>query len=105
MAITTPQTTPKYPVSKIYDSAESVGQDANTSNVVRAPSYLAIEGMAPTLTSVTVQVKLHADGIWHDYLNIDVSSPNAFIEFASKPSPNFVQVVRDGADDFIVYAQ
>ncbi|MCK5307034.1 MAG: hypothetical protein KAJ73_00345 [Zetaproteobacteria bacterium] len=105
MATVNPQTSPKFPASKIYDPASSVGEDANTSNTVRGPSYVAIEGMAPTLTSVTLQVKIHPDADWHDYLDIDVTTPNALVEFSGNQPPNFVRVVRVGAGDFVVYAQ
>lgn len=101
------QTKPHYRVQPIYDpaAAEPIqGADANESLIVRAPDIIAIEGMdGANLTSVTVQVRIHPDGEWHDYQEVDKSKPNALLLF--EITPNFVRVVRVGTDDFKVFAQ
>jgi len=88
----------------IYDPANTVfGDDVDTSIEFSDPRFISIEGMlAAGLTSVTVQVKIHPDAVWHDYQNVNISNPNALVEFSTPP--NYARVVRDGTDDFVVYA-
>lgn len=88
----------------IYDPANTIyGIDINTSIITPNPKWIAIEGMDDlNLTSVILQVKIHPNGVWHDYQTIDITIPNALIEFGH--APNYAQIVRVGTDDFIVYA-
>lgn len=98
----------RFPAQLLYDPSVPVeGADANTSLVVRGPMVIAIEGMINAeLTSVTVQTKAHADGVWHDYQVVDKTVPQAWVEFLQPP--NFARVVQvpvGGTSQFKVYAQ
>ncbi len=96
------------PVALYYDPANGINKsaDPNTSKVIRKPTYISISGMLDAnLTTVTVQIRVHKDDIWHDFLDIDKTVPNALVVFSAKDSPNFCRVQRVGTDDFIVYAQ
>jgi hypothetical protein len=88
----------------LYDSANSlVGADANTSNIMTAPEWLGVSGLAAG-TTVSVQVRLHPNGDWHEFSNIDgATDVKALIDLEGRF--NYVRTVRTGPADLIVVAQ
>lgn len=100
----------RFPSFLAYDPAAGtpvVGEDNNTSKVFQGGMIVAIEGMVDVeLTSVTVQTKVHKDGVWHDYQVVDKSVANAWVEFLQPP--NYVRVKQvpvGGTSNYKVYMQ
>ncbi len=108
MATTDTQLEKNNPAYKIYDPVTGVNADGDTniSLTIKNPSFLSFEGvLAAGLTSIIVEIRLHEESAWITHTTVDINITSSFLEFTGPDSPNFARVVRDGTDDFIVYAQ
>lgn len=89
-----------------FDTANSVGTDSETSNIITYPSSLQVDTV-PVGTVVSVQAKVHKDASWVTVWNSETDAApvdRAYIQTYQIPY-NFMQVIRvSGIGDVKAYA-
>jgi len=95
---------PHFPVSLIYDPANSIqGANANESKISRVPRIITVENMAAG-TTISIQVAVDPTSTFQEIVNLDgATNPDQFHVF--DPRWNFVKLVRTGAQDIKAFAQ
>jgi len=104
MAQVTVAVEPHFPVSLIYDPANSVqGANSNESKISRVPRIITVEAMAAG-TVISVQVSVHPDSVFQEIVSLDGAN-GAEQNHIFDPRWNFVKLVRTGAQNIKAYAQ
>ena len=104
MAQITVATLPHFPVSLIYDPANSIqGANSNESVISRVPRIITVENMLAG-TDRSIQGAVHESAVFQELVNL-LGASAAVQNFIFDPRWNFVKLVRTGAQDILAYAQ
>ncbi len=93
-----------FPAHLIYDPANTIGVDANTSNTAAAVRIVQIDSCVAG-TDFQIQGKVHKDADWVTVTTITGATDNSQ-SYTFDPRYNFVRVVRSaGSANCVAYVQ